>query len=448
MISKSKTIFILTCSMLLLSACDSTKKYHEPSGKSAFVPNDTVEFSTYVRESQHNIEETLNAVRENHDKKSYLGEYTNHQAAKMRAPYQVQLEDRTQCNGVDKGNNKGFLLIHGLTDSPYLMRSMSASLSNEYPCSLIRAVLLPGHGTIVGDSVNMKSEDWKRIVKYGVNSFKSENRITDLYLVAFSTGTSLSIDYMRHNPTTSEKIRNDKIKGLVLLSVAVKAKSPFAFLSPFVGYLKDWVTVFNERDAARYESFSFNAGAQFYNLTKGMLDKEYALKVPVFMAVTADDATIDARAAREFFCYSKDIKRRALVWYQSIDQDINSKISKQDDLMCENIVEVKPGALNQKYKTVNLAHIAISMDPNDSHYGFNGKYHDCKKYDSVKTINDFNKCQSNNSNYVFGEKNVDQKDGTYIRRGTFNPDYENLAARITCFVNDNCPIEDMLKSSF
>ena len=454
MLSKRKFILYLTFSMLMLNACSNKAKYLKPTGKSAFVPDNHVGFSTYVNESKKNIEEILNSVRKNDKGQAYLGKYTNFDAAIMRSPFQVTLEDKNQCNSADVGNNKGFLLIHGLNDSPYLMKSMSDLLHTKYPCSLIRTVLLPGHGTVVGDSLNMKKEDWKKIVKYGVDSFKKENRITDLYLVGFSTGTSLSIDYMKHNPSISNEDRNDKIKGLVFLSTAIKAKSKFAFLSPLLSYVKDWLSIFKERDAARYESFSFNSGVQFLNLTKDMLDKEYALKVPTLMAVSADDITIDARAAREFYCYSSDIKRRALVWYQSIDKDINSEISLENspELMCDNIIEVTPNSPDyKKYKTVNISHIAIPVSPTDEHYGFEkGRYRNCKSYESAGRTEQFDKCQSNKFSYVFGEnekllKKSGKLDGNNFRRGTFNPDFENLKYRILCFVDDACPINNILK---
>lgn len=451
--SKIKSILSFGCLFLVLSACSNNDSLLRPTGKAAFVPEDKVNFTQYVSNSRENIEQILNELRPLSENRLYLGGYTNQEAAAMRSPFQVPKIDTDRCDDISKGADKGFLLIHGLTDSPYLMRSISASLSHEYPCAVIRAVLLPGHGTIAGDSLKMEYKDWERIVLYGVNSFKKDTTISDLYLVGFSTGTSLAIKYMKNNPVNEGETREDKIKGLVLVSTAVKAKSDAACLAPIVKLVMDWATAFKEKDAARYESFSFNAGAQFYTLTKGMVDPEYALDVPVLMAVSADDATIDARAAREFFCYSTSVKKRALIWYQSIDPNVNADINPKDtpELMCDNIVEVNLDNIDPKYKTINLAHIGLSMSPDDPHYGVDGKYHDCKAYDNNRN-QEFNKCQGNEKNNVFGEKNIsDLKDRLkldydYLRRGTFNPYYKNLEAKILCFTNDDCPISDILGS--
>ena len=452
-VSEIKICIFMGCLLFVLNACSNADPLLRPSGKAAFVPADTMEFTQYVSDSRKNIEHVLDELRPQSEKRIYIGGYTNQDAAAMRSPFQIPADDSARCTDVSKGAGKGFLLIHGLTDSPYLMHSISDSLSNAYPCALIRAVLLPGHGTVAGDSLTMEAKDWKRIVNYGVNSFKKDTAISELYLVGFSTGTSLAITYMKEHPAKGE-LRGDKIKGLVLLSTAVRAKSGAAFLAQIVKWFHPWLDTYKEKDAARYESFSANAGAEFYTLTKGMVDPEYALDVPVLMAVSADDATIDAKAAREFFCYPTNVQRRALIWYQSIDPKVNTGINPQDtpELMCNNIVEIKLENINPKFKTLNLAHIALSINPEDLHYGVNGKYHNCKAYDTEKSLQEFNDCQGNEKNNVFGENNLDGlKDRLklqydFVRRGTFNPDYKNLEAKILCFTDDTCPISEMLSS--
>lgn len=440
------------CIFFLNSCAIKSNSILQPSGKAAFVPANTVAFTQYVSDSQKNIETILtNTISPTHQSR-YLGGYTAKQAAAMRSPFQYPKSDSERCADISKGAAKGFLLIHGLTDSPYVMRSMRDSLQQAYPCALIRAVLLPGHGTIVGDTLNMHRDDWKKIVRYGVNSFVADKQVSKLYLVGFSTGTSLAINYMKEHRVATGQVRTDKITGLILLSAALKAKSNYAWLAPIMAWFKDWSgSTYEEKDAARYESFSYNAGAQFYQLTKHMTEPEYALNVPVLMAVSADDNTINAQAAREFFCQASATKRRALIWYQSIDPKVNQHIHQNKKLMCSGIVEVKLNTLAPQFKTINLAHTAIAVQPNDPHYGFNGNYHNCKSYTKVE---EFNACQGNKSLTIFGEEGIDDlqqylsteyKHYDYLRRGTFNPDYKNLEARILCFTNEQCATTTLLK---
>ncbi|CAK8724949.1 hypothetical protein KKHLCK_15435 [Candidatus Electrothrix laxa] len=438
---KRRTLCALLCLLPLISACASNDPLFNPTGQAAFVPDESLPFTEYVQDSHENIELVLNEVRPDNGDRKYLGGYTNAQAATMRSPFQVPANENERCSAIAKGADKGFLLIHGLIDSPYLLHSIQDSLSRQYPCALIRAVLLPGDGTVVGDSLDMNHKDWKRIVEYGVKGFQDD--ITDLYLVGFSTGTSLAIDYMKEHPST------DKIKGLVLLSPSVKAKSRFAFLSPFIKLFKDWLSRSEEEDAVRYESFSYNAGAEFYILTREMVDPKYALKIPVMMVASADDTTVDTEAARRFFCFSDEVDRQALLWYQSADPKVNARIAQTADLQCDNIIEVPLADIQEEFKTINLSHLAVPISPDDPHYGLHGKYRHCGKYASSPT--DLAACLDDGENNLFGENNVEGLSADLkpqyrtLRRGTFNPLYEQLEAMMFCFTDDACSTADLLK---
>ncbi len=455
MISEYKFFGCICLLLLILNGCSSTDILLRPTGKAAFVPDNEVEFTQYIKDSSENIIGILDTLRPLSENREYLGGYTNQEAALMSSPFQIPPTESGRCDDVAKGAKKGFLLIHGLAYSPYIMKNIAESLHKQYECALIRAVLLPGHGTVVGDTLDVHHQDWEKIVSYGVNSFKNDDNVAELYLVGFSAGTSLAISYLKENKNTAgyRTPREDKIKGLVLFSTAVKAKTSFAFLTPIIKSFKEWLTEFKERDAARYESFAMNAGAEFYELTKRMMNQDYTLDIPVLMAVSADDATVNAKAAREFFCFPTRIKRRALFWYQSIDPEVNYAINFRDtpELMCDNIVEVELKSMDPQYNTVNMAHIALPVSPDDPHYGFNGKYRNCKAYDQEKSADEFEECVKQDKKSVFGEWNLkDLKDELklefeYLRRGTFNPDYKNLEAKIFCFTNDNCPTSELLK---
>ncbi|MCI5166376.1 MAG: esterase [Candidatus Electrothrix sp. GM3_4] len=447
---KTKNLFVLLCLLPLITACASNDPLFNPTGRAAYVPDESVPFTEYVRESHENIEQVLNEVRPDNGDRKYLGGYTNAQAAAMRSPFQVPENENERCSDISNGAGKGFLLIHGLIDSPYLLSNIQDSLIRQYPCALIRAVLLSGDGTVVGDSLDMNHKDWKRIVDYGVQGFQDDDGIKDLYIVGFSTGTSLAIDFMKEHPSTDATARADKIKGLVLLSPSVKAKSHFAFLSSFLNLFRDWLSRSKEEDAVRYESFSYKAGAEFYTLTRGMVDPKYALKVPVVMVASADDTTVDAEAARRFFCFSDEVVRGgALIWYQSINPDVNARIAQTSDLQCNNIIEVSLDDIKKEFKTVNISHLAVPMSPDDSHYGLHGKYRHCGKYASSPT--DFAACQDDGENNLFGENNVEglpadlKPQYKTLRRGTFNPFYEQMESMIFCFIDDACSTDTLLK---
>src|SRR4051794_18908145 len=58
-----------------------------------------------------------------------------------------------------RGEQKqGILLIHGLFDSPFMMRDIARHfLSRGF---LVRTILLPGHGTVPGDLLNIERSEW------------------------------------------------------------------------------------------------------------------------------------------------------------------------------------------------------------------------------------------------------------------------------------------------
>lgn len=437
---RSKINGLIVLSLFILSACAPKAVFLKATGSPAGVPDMDQPFSQYVQESRKNIEHILTEVRFANSKCVYLGEYSAAQAAEMRSPFEILPEN----GSMGPGKGKGFLLIHGLTDSPYLMHSIAQSLHKAYPNATIRAVLLPGHGTMAGDSLKMRHTDWMDITDYGVNSFEKMETISDLYLVGFSTGTALAIRHMQDKP------KNPKIKGLILISTAVKAKSGAAFLSPYLRWVKDWLDIFEERDAARYESFSVNAGAEFYLLTHD-IKKNTTIDVPVLMAVSADDDTIDANAARQFFCNQvKADQRRGLIWYASRHAERNIAPP------CSDIKEVELGPVDREfegtaYRFANYAHTALSMSPADPHYGVKGKYHHCKAYDIPPNLKDYYKCQEGSAKTIFGEKDIASKeakkelDYDYWRRGTFNPDYQRLERAMTCLADGDCDMNKAME---
>nr|WP_320009587.1 alpha/beta fold hydrolase [uncultured Desulfobulbus sp.] len=437
-------IVLFVGTLLLLSACGNSPKYLEPTGKATDVPPKGTDFSTYVNRSQRKIEEVLRTVR---GEGAYLKGESTAQAAAMRSPFQRFPSDQQQCQSNAAQSHRGFLLIHGLTDSPYLMKSIADSLQAAYPCALIRAVLLPGHGTVVGDTLEMQYSQWQGIIDYGIESFQEEKGRTELYLIGFSTGTSLILDYLKRHPADTHN-RTDGVAGVVLLSTAIKANTKLAFLTPWLRHVKNWSSIFPERDAARYESFSLNAGAEFYLLTEHMDETDYIPNVPMLMAVSADDTTIDAKAAREFFCSAEALQRKKLIWYTSIDPAKNKEVQGNPELVCEDIIKREPRNFAPEYKTVNMAHTALPVSPLDRHYGVHGNYHHCKEYDSDTTQVDFKQCQQDNAAAVYGENKqllesrgkLDQK---YFRRGTFNPDYAFMMGAINCFVDQSCSMETL-----
>ncbi|MCW9033770.1 MAG: lysophospholipase [Rhodospirillales bacterium] len=413
-----KTLFISLGLSLLLASCTSEPRL-QPSGSEAYIPKGNESFDVYVNENKKRIKLALQKIRYKKDRNPFGTQYPIDKVVDMRAPFSTS----GNCAENTKGEGIGFLYVHGLSDSPYLLKDIRESISTAYPCAKQRGILLPGHGTIPGDQLVMSRDQWMNITRYGVNSF--ENKTKQIFMVGFSTGTALSLRYV------NEKEADKRVSGLVFLSPALKARTALAPLTVILRYFMDFSEVNNDEDAAKYESFSFNAGAEFYLLTKGLTDKDYPkLNIPVFMASSADDQTVNSQAAREFFCTKAQPGKRAMLWYKSAFPE------EKEPLTCDGIEDLSPKS--PETKVINYAHTGLTMAPKDRHYGFNGNYKNCLIYGTEGA--NYQGCKEDNGGSVYGEKNLVKKpdykwQGKYLRRGTFNPHFETMAVRINDFLD-------------
>lgn len=412
---KFAIIALLVMHALSLWAADSD--LHRPSGLEAIVPSPDLPFKDYVLQNSARIREVLARDYYAFSDEPFGPGYTIDKTLAMRAPYEWRPVTPECADGQPR---MGFLLIHGLTDSPYLLSDVAASLRERYPCALQRGLLLPGHSTVPGDTLEMRFEDWLTVTEYGVNSFRGD--VDALFMVGFSTGTSLSVRYV-------DAHRDDSlVKGLIMLSPAIAARSHFAFLSPYVRWFSDWLSENGEHDSARYESFSMNAGAEFYELTSSLSSASFVpIDVPVFMAGSSADATVNMEAAREFFCTKTPRGARSMLWYQATDLDLPPQTQ------CDGILVIP--AQSAPHRVINLSHTSISMARDNPHYGFDGDYSMCLHYGEGTA--DYAACVSDDAQTVYGESGLgsdDRFEGKLIRRGSFNPHYTQLIEHIERFI--------------
>ncbi len=327
------------------------------------------------------------------------------------------------CGSADGEKVKnGVLLIHGLTDTPFVMRDIGRHFQSK--CFLVRAILLPGHGTVPGDLLEVTFEDWIDAVRYGINSFS--NRVENLYVVGFSTGGAVALYH-----GLEQGIRKKPIRGLVLLSPAVRVKSRYGWIANWHriyswAYPKGaWLSIFQDADYAKYESFSKNAGDQIHLLTKelGSTKEGDRLSIPMFMALSNDDTTIDPKAALEFFRSTKNPNNRFILYKKTpLGDDLDRRVlHRRSEYKDENIL--------------NFAHISIPVSPDNPHYGRKGDYRNCLHY-FRKDAERFRSCRSSGANMKYGELTKSNLAQYTLGRLTYNSDFENLLEAIGSFVKN------------
>ncbi|OUL57242.1 alpha/beta hydrolase [Pseudoalteromonas ulvae] len=326
-------------------------------------------------------------------------------------------------------NHKAILLIHGLTDSPYLFHDLAGYFYQQG--FNVRTILLPGHGTAPSDLAHIKMTQWQHSAEYAI-----ERTLTDfeqVYLGGFSTGGALIFDYLMYQAQVS-----DKIKGLLMWSPASQAKSEQAWLAKYVAAIPfvTWLDKDADVDFAKYESFSFNAGAQVYSLMNRIEEKQFNTlnrhDIPLLLIASEVDQTIETRASLKL----------AKFWYQNPDR----RSQKQDKVIyygqrdkAQPLLDTQQALVIPSCKQTSLcaqvkeiAHTSPTNSPSNPHYGVDGVYRNCGHYLSKPDL--YQACKTQEQVNV-GETTADNIQAfSPIKRLTFNPYYPHMLASIGEFI--------------
>jgi alpha-beta hydrolase superfamily lysophospholipase len=164
------------------------------------------------------------------------------------------------------------LLLHGLTDSPYSMRSIGEHLAARG--FEVVGLRLPGHGTAPSGLLSFRVEDMQAAVRLAARDLHDRAPGRPLFLVGYSNGAALSVDYAL---AALGDATLPQPAGLVLLSPAIGI-SPLAVVGRFKTGLSSlpgfgraaWEVIETEFDPYKYTSFSFHAAGETYRLTRAL----------------------------------------------------------------------------------------------------------------------------------------------------------------------------------
>jgi esterase/lipase len=310
----------------------------------------------------------------------------------------------------------GALLIHGLFDSPLVMRDIGTQLQAQGILS--RAILLPGHGTIPGDLLNVDYRQWLQTVRYGIATLAKE--VDTLFLIGFSTGASLALYHALQNPAN--------IAGVILLSPALKICSAFSNIANAYKVL-NWIWPraawlyqdTNEMlDYAKYRSIPFNAVHQVYRLTQA-IKKAGPAKLPLLFGLCQNDNTVCSRASLHYFQYQTHPKNHLILYSDETAAYIDPRIT------------LRPASY-PKLPIRDFSHLALPISPQNAHYGEEGDYCLASHINKEnKTIyGEFSSSQIYLNEYLFKLK----LSRYHYKRLSFNPDFDFLISKITQFIHD------------
>jgi alpha-beta hydrolase superfamily lysophospholipase len=200
----------------------------------------------------------------------------------------------------------GVLLLHGMSDSPYSLRSLGRRLHSAG--AWVIGLRLPGHGTAPSGLLQVKWEDMAAAVRLTIRHLRTKVGDRPLYLVGYSNGGALAVQYVF---SEMEDSTLPKISGIVLISPAIGV-TPIAALAKwqvrlgrFLGLKKlEWNSILPEYDPFKYNSFAVNAGDQVYRITNEIRSKIESLGAagelnrfpPVLAFQSIVDSTVSTNA--------------------------------------------------------------------------------------------------------------------------------------------------------
>lgn len=371
---------------------DKLIKHIQPSGLNSKFDAENLSFPAYVSTVNHTLKNINNTFK--------LG--LSDKIIDDNSPFEWRPEGDVK---------RGALLVHGLFDTPFIMRDVGKHLLKQG--MLVRSILLPGHGSIPADLLTTSPTEWMKAVKYGIESFAKE--VDELYLVGFSTGAALQLQYLLEH---KHDIGN--IAGLIMLcpAMAINAKkSLFLRLYRMFRWLfkeQKWIFRADNPDYAKYTSFPVNSG---YLVQRVIVENKLLLKnaqcpVPMLIAMSENDETVRADVVIDFFKKTKNVLNEFIL-YRKGQQDYN-----------DPRIKVVNSYLPEQ-QVLDLSHIAVPNAPDNHHYGVKGDY--------KEKITEPESLPSSDTIFL-GAATHENETHYRMRRITFNPLFDNLMQDIDQFI--------------
>ncbi len=361
--------------------------------------------------------------------------------------------------------DKGVLLIHGLNDTPYSMWDLAARFSKA--CYMVRAILLPGHGTVPGDLIKIGLPDWRDAVAKAVWGFRGH--VDRLVIAGFDLGANLALDAALDLGLPPEL----ELDGIVMLAPAFSYQPPqFGPAATGPGGDALWGDVFDETERLRYQSTAQPSIAAINALGRELFERDAPRHIPLIVVASADDAVTDPELVQEWFC-SQETTPRKLLWYTRYPcrplPNCRCTVGSRDKALSERKIctinrsvahdlgfDGKVGdfaretprdcgfgrKLTPNPSILDLAHMALLAAPNNPRYGAASGRRDCLHYSWELETPEERVCVGDlvgeGERYLrYGEASSANLRNYILRRLTNNPDFNFMATAVLDFLDQN-----------
>lgn len=314
-------------------------------------------------------------------------------------------------NGALKG---GVLLLHGLSDSPYSLRSQAELFHQQGFYVLV--MRMPGHGTVPAGLLNVNWQDWAAAVKVGSRHVKSKlGDSLPFYIGGYSNGGALAVHHTLAALEKGEPVPDRLFLFSPAIGITGFARAAWwVSLYSFIPYFEksSWMGIQIEFDPYKYNSFTNNAGTQSWQLANEIQvrlakvkKKGLADKIPPILAFQSIvDATVQAEVLVTGLFDHLEAKGNEVVFFDinrlgKFESFLSLEFAKKLDFMMNESnlkyavtkvsnrdsethkmsarsrrpglakVAAHPLALNWPRAVYSLSHVAIPFPENDPLYG-------------------------------------------------------------------------------
>jgi alpha-beta hydrolase superfamily lysophospholipase len=364
----------------------------------------------------------------------------------------------------------GVLLLHGMSDSPYTLRTLGETLNQRgYHVIALRA---PGHGTAPSGLRHVTWQDMAAAVKLAMGHLASELGSRPVHIIGYSTGAPLALNY------TLDALEAGDAQvpaSLVLMSPAIRVHPASAMAGfkntmsalPGLGGLA-YLSVMDEFDPYKYNSFATNAGAQVHGITRHVDRRIQALArdpaavdrlPPILVLKSTVDATVTTDAVVTHLLMRLPADRNELVLF-----DINRNAAKMSKFLVDDpgpltnrlmadqdlpfavtfitnedphstrvvarhkapfspeVTDAEHLGLSWPRGVVSLSHVALPFPPDDPIYGQQPPADDDRVFLGDLAIK--------------GERGVLKIPGSWLLRQRYNPFYTYMQTRVLQWLDD------------
>ena len=202
------------------------------------------------------------------------------------------------------------VLLHGASDSPYSLRA----LAQRFSAAGLHVIVprLPGNGTLPGELLRVRSEDWTAVTRMAVARAHDLVGERPVFIGGYSTGAALSLQHALQGL----RDRTQMVDGLFLFSPAIGI-TRFAALAKWDVLLSRlpvfrkfaWMNIWPEYDPFKYASFPKQAGHLVHEISEGnkaLVERlkdtpAWDLLPPIITFQSVVDETVDVTSVLDFY---------------------------------------------------------------------------------------------------------------------------------------------------